>query len=86
MKFAVSFFSCVDNELSTEIIEADNWREAAIKHSKSFWNALVENDPEDFENPEDADNEILDIVPQTLEEAKQEAFDQDSAFGCVEVK
>jgi hypothetical protein len=85
-RFAVSIFNFSNNELRTEIVSAESWREAAIKHTKSFWNASEENDPDEFENPEDAENEILEIVPDTLEEAKRDAFDMEGAFDCMEIK
>lgn len=83
--FAVGIMSLHDNELNIELIQAETWREATLKHPKSFWNALAEDNPDDFEAPEDAENEILNIVPETISEAKQKAFDFDGGFDCVEV-
>ena len=85
-RFAVGFFSLHSNELDVEILEGETWRHATIKHSKSLWQDLEEPDIDESEDPEDARNEIPEIVPETLEEAKRDAFDQDGAFDCVEIK
>lgn len=88
-KFAVGFLNFYDNELVIEIIEASDWREAAMKHSKSIWNCLEEPDSVDFsadkEDEEDTENETQMAVPLTLEKAKREAFDVEGTFDCVEI-
>lgn len=85
-KFAVGFINFFDNELEIEIIEANNWREASIKHSSSMWDSLTEIDREDSEDPEDAENETFSVIPETLQEAKNVAFELEGAFDCVEIK
>lgn len=47
-RFAVGFFSLHDTELVVEILEAETWQEAAMKHTRGAWGA---------ENPVPADLE-----------------------------
>ena len=75
-KFAVGVYNQMENTLTIEIVEAADWRAAALLHSQRLWEMLDE-DP--------GDNELQGVVPNTLDDAKQDAFDLDSGFDCVEI-
>ena len=65
-RFAVGYYNAYDNELTVEIVEAADWKEAAAKHSKGSGHG-----PEDW--------------PDTLEELKEEFFNQDAGIDVVEI-
>lgn len=75
-KFAVGIYDQMENVLTIEIVEAFDWRDAALLHSKTLWD-MREEDP--------TDNEVGEVVPETLEEARADAFEKDSGFDCVEI-
>lgn len=49
-RFAVGIFSFFDNELTIEVVEAENWQTAATKHSKTFWDGGDNPVPDDLED------------------------------------
>lgn len=83
-RFAVAIYNQNDGDLEIEVIEAENWREAALQHGLAPWTALAEPDEEEDDANEDAP--APEVVPDTINEAKQDAFDKDCAFDIVEIK
>lgn len=69
-KFAVGFLSQFDNELKIEIIKADTWQNAVLRHSsvKPWRDDFIEMDSE------------------KLQDWKEFAFDNDFSIDVVEVK
>jgi hypothetical protein len=78
--FAVVFGVPEEGVLELHFYEAESWREAALKHPESCWDSL-EPSPE----AEGEEAEICYPVPHDLEDAKQEALDQDTLFTVEEV-
>ena len=70
-KFAVAAMNFFDNELTIEIIEADNWCDALVQHTQY---KLDKSEDEPFDWPKD------------MEDAKAEAFNMDSMFDVVELE
>lgn len=77
--WAVSHIAFHDNHLTTQFMQAQDWRLAAIQHIEiaKFFSI----DPADEDN-EDADKHFL---PDTLLEAKQLAFDCDAMIEVVQI-
>lgn len=73
-KFAVSHINWGNYELTTEIVEAEDWKAAAMQHK---------NIAEMFPVSEDEGKNWP--IPETQEEAKQAAFDQDAMINIVEI-
>jgi hypothetical protein len=68
-KYAVAYINFMDNKLDIEFIEADGWKNALSK--SQFCKGFT---AEDYA-----------YMPQTLEEVKQFAFDQDAMIDVKEI-
>jgi len=91
-RFAVGFFSLHNNELKIEICEGDDWRHATLQHSLSWWGTRIEREAnpvkEDFDTEEDylqAVDTAPNLIPEDIEDAREEAFNADGAFDCVAI-
>lgn len=81
-RYAVSHIAFADCELTTEIVIAFDWKEAALKHEKIL--EMFTEEPEEAEEGED-EVEGESTIPDDLDEAKQAAFDQDAMINVVEI-
>jgi hypothetical protein len=75
--FAVSFFCMSSNELHTELVHAETWKDAAVAHSKSLFKPYANDATGDIESP------VTDI--NTIAAAKTFAFDCDGGFDIIEL-
>lgn len=70
-RFAVSYIDWFEHDLTTVIVDADDWHSALLKHPKIAKSNNVEDTP---------------LFPKTnLEECKGIAFDCDCMVECVEI-
>jgi len=75
-RFAVSYINFVDNQLSTKIIESENWKSAILARL----DGMVEGNPKRIEE----NHTWLDRF-ETLEEVKEAIFDGDMMMDVVEI-
>ena len=68
-RFAVGYYSAYDDELTVEVISADNWEQAIHAHSK------VGDHEGDSAHP----------WPASLDDVKQMFFDQDAGIDVIEI-
>jgi hypothetical protein len=71
IKFAVSAMNFYDNDLSTIVVEANTWMDAVVKH------------------PEISSGVFDHLIEQkdfNIENWKQEAFNCDRIFDCIEIE
>jgi hypothetical protein len=78
--FAVAFFCMGTNELHVEVIEAVDWITAAKAHTKTKFLAINEDAA-----MRELDQKDIDNCLNTVEEAKEFAFNSDAAFDIVEL-
>lgn len=72
-RFAVGWYQLYEADLRVEIITAENWRDAALKHS-----GVAETFSQNG-------TQTTLPLPTTLEAAKQAAFDQDAGLDVKEI-
>jgi len=79
-RFAVGYANFFDNDLQIEIIEADDFREAIIKHS-----GFKAKDPKDADEIAKDMAEWFSSMPETMEDVKQFFFDGDALVDAIQI-